>query len=85
MEHSVSEAAFLTHLLDEFRQIGVDALTPELRFKEVAGWSSMFALMLIVHIDELFQVALSAEDIRKVETLRELYQLASARVQQQGS
>jgi acyl carrier protein len=75
----VSEAEFLTRLADEFQQIGVEEVTPDLPFKQVQGWSSMFALMLIVQIDELLQVSLSAEDLKQVQTLGELYRLALTR------
>jgi acyl carrier protein len=44
-------------------------------FKKLSSWDSMTSLLVITMIDDEYGVGVSGDDIRKVETVEELYDL----------
>lgn len=42
-------------------------------FRKLTEWNSMMALILISHIDEVFNVMITADDIRTSNTVADLY------------
>lgn len=53
-------------------------LTPEMAFREVDEWSSMAVMMLIAMYEEEFGKEIFTSDIRKCNTIKDLYDLATA-------
>ena len=47
----------------------VDKLSPDVLRESIPGWDSMGALMLIAEIDERFQLELSAEESRCMQSI----------------
>lgn len=58
----------------EFDEIDPGTLKAETSFKELEEWSSMQALVVIALVDEHYEVPLSGEDLMACETVQDLYQ-----------
>jgi acyl carrier protein len=59
---------------------GSQEIVAKTEFKKLKSWDSMTALLVITMIDDEYGVGVSGDDIRKVETVGELYELVLARV-----
>jgi acyl carrier protein len=51
----------------------------ETEFKKLKSWDSMTALLVITMIDDEYHVAIGGDDIRKVDTVGELYELVHSK------
>ena len=56
----------------------VNALTPETKFHELDGWSSLTVMYVISFFDEEFEKEISTNDIRQAVTIQDLYNMATA-------
>lgn len=52
-----------------------DQITADTEFKALNEWSSLMALNLISLFDEMYGARLKSDDIRKSETVRDLFEL----------
>ncbi len=52
-------------------------LTPEMSFRELEEWNSMAVMMLIAMYEEEFRKEIFTADIRKCDTIKDLYNLAT--------
>lgn len=66
---------FIEKFAEIFDDTDVSALKPETNFREIDEWSSLSALGVIALADEEFGVEISGSDIRKTNTIQELYEL----------
>ena len=66
---------FLEHFADQFVDTDFSEFQPETKFRELEEWSSIIALSLITMIDEEYDVALKGEDIRRSETIQDIFDL----------
>lgn len=64
---------FINNVVDQFDNPVV--LTPETRFRETEGWSSLVALLIITMVDEEYSIVLPPEEMRKTMTIQELFDL----------
>jgi acyl carrier protein len=71
---------FLEHLNEQFDFLEPLQLTRDVRFKEFDEYSSLTALMIITMIDEEYGVTVSGDDMVKVSTVGELFDLVSSRI-----
>ncbi|MDE6255526.1 MAG: acyl carrier protein [Muribaculaceae bacterium] len=67
--------SFIDRFAEIFDDTDASVLTPETNFRELEEWSSLCALEVMAIADEEFGVELSANDIRKANTIQELYNL----------
>ena len=68
---------FIEKLAEIFDDTDVTTLTPETKFRELEEWSSLSALGVIALADEEFDVELSGNEMKKANTIQELYDLLS--------
>ena len=54
-------------------------LQPSNKIREIVGWSSMHALILIALIDTEYNVIVSGEDLRNCDTLEDIFNLIQSR------
>jgi acyl carrier protein len=66
---------FIAHLSEEFEDLGVFALSPSTVLRDMPGWNSMHILLLVAMIDFRYQVLLSGEHLKTVETVNDLFDL----------
>lgn len=60
---------------EEFEDLKPGILTPDSNFKEVLEWSSVNALIMISLIDAEFEVPINANDLKKANSLSELFDI----------
>ncbi|MBU3661116.1 MAG: acyl carrier protein [Flavobacteriales bacterium] len=66
---------FISIIEDEFDEVETGSLSPETSFRQMEGWSSMHALILIALVDNHFDVLLTGEELRGLNTIQDLYDL----------
>ncbi len=66
---------FIELLYEEFEDLEPGVLIPDTNFRDLDEWSSMHALILIAIVDTNFDLVLDGEDLSRVETIQELYDL----------
>jgi len=66
---------FIAHLCEEFEDLGVFELSPSTVLRNIPGWNSMHILLLVAMIDFRYQVLLSGEQLKTVETVSDLFDL----------
>lgn len=68
---------FIQNVTDQFNMLSVE-LTPETRFRELDEWSSLEALLIITMVDDEYGIVLPPEEMRKTNTIQELYNLVQS-------
>jgi len=71
--------SFIEKLAAEFEEVEPDTLKPDTNFRDLDDWSSMYALIVIALIDTEYDVRIKGEDLSKIETVQELYDLVENR------
>lgn len=66
---------FLNHFADLFDETDALIITENTNLKDLEEWSSMIIMGIIAMADEEYAVRLKGEDIRKVSTVKDLYDL----------
>lgn len=56
----------------------VDQLTPDTEFRTLEEWSSISIMLLIAFFDESCEKEIGGTDIKKCNTIQDLYNLATA-------
>lgn len=69
---------FIQKFASEFDETPVESFKAETVFKELEEWGSLVALSIISMIDEEYNKRITGADIRKCETIRDLYELAES-------
>lgn len=70
---------FIENVAEQFDELNTE-LTPETRFREVEGWTSLVALLVITMVDEEYGVVLPPEEMRKTQTIKELFDLVNSKL-----
>lgn len=68
---------FIEKFAEIFDDTDAATLTPETKFRELEEWSSLSALGVIAFADEEFDVELSGNEMRKANTIQDLYNILS--------
>lgn len=66
---------FIEKLGDVFEDTDISSLTPQTKFRDLDEWGSMSVLSLIALADEEYGAELEPEDIRKAQTIQDLFEL----------
>jgi acyl carrier protein len=66
---------FIEAIENEFDELEKGTLTPSFSIRNMDGWSSMHALLLIALVDNHYELLLTGEDLRSIQTVQELYDL----------
>lgn len=70
---------FINKFAEIFDDTDASALTPETKFRELDEWSSLTALGLIALADEEFDVDLKGDDVKKSETIEDLFNVIKSK------
>jgi acyl carrier protein len=70
---------FIENFAEQFDDLNTE-LKPETRFREVEGWTSLVALLVITMVDEEYGVVLPPEEMRKTQTIQELFDLVNSKL-----
>jgi len=71
---------FIAHIEEEFDDLPKGLIVGETAFRQLEGWNSMMALILIARIDSEYNVNLSAEELAEAVSINDLFDLVKARV-----
>lgn len=71
---------FIIVIEEEFEDVPAGTITAEDVFRELEGWSSMLALIIIAKIDSDLDVTITAEELSGAKTIDDLYQLVSGKL-----
>ena len=71
---------FIELFAEQFDEIDVALLKPETHFRELEEWSSLVALLVITMVDEEYSVVLPPEEMRKTQTIQELFDLVQSKL-----
>ena len=66
---------FIDHFASQFDETDANKFQPDTIFKELEEWSSLLALSIIAMIDEEYNVAIKGDDIRKTQTIEDLFKI----------
>lgn len=64
---------FIQSIEKEFEDVKSGTITGETEFRKLEGWSSMMALILIAKVDSDYGVTITAEELAKCNTLKDLF------------
>ena len=70
---------FIEKFAEIFDDTDASTLTPETNFRDLDEWSSLSALGVIALADEEFDVELSGAEMRRTNTIQELYDLITSK------
>ena len=70
---------FSKKLEGELDGITPGSLQPNTNYREIPEWSSMHALILIALAETEYSVALTGEDLRKCNTVQDIYDVIKSR------
>lgn len=70
---------FIEKFAEIFDDTDTAVLSPETNFRELDEWSSLSALGVIAFADEEFDIELTGNELRSVNTIQELYDLLNNR------
>jgi len=71
---------FIKKIENEIEEITPGALKPDTNYRDIAGWSSMHALIIIALIDTEYNVTITGGDIRNSQTVTDLFTIIKSRV-----
>jgi acyl carrier protein len=71
--------SFITNFAAQFDDTPIEEFSAETEFKAIGGWSSLTALAIIAMVDEEYGVNIKGEDIRKCETIQEIFSIVKTR------
>ncbi|MBS1611884.1 MAG: acyl carrier protein [Bacteroidetes bacterium] len=75
----MSLQTFVTQFADGFNQTDPATINPHTEFRKLEEWGSMMALITIAMVDSEYGKTLTAEDIKGVNTVEELYNLINSK------
>lgn len=70
---------FIKKIEVEFDELESGTLQKDTSFKDLDEWSSMHALIIIALIDTEYDVVLTGEDLSKLTTVEDLYDIVNER------
>ena len=71
---------FIANFADQFDEIDVDTLSSETNFRNLEEWSSLVALSVMAMVDDEYEVELKADEMRKTNTIQELFDLVNSKL-----
>jgi len=69
---------FVKNFASQFEETPLSEFSPNTQFKSIKEWSSLIALSVIAMIDEEYDVAIKGNDIRKAETIDDLFNIVKS-------
>lgn len=71
---------FIENFIDQFDDTPEVELSENTMFRELDGWSSIVALSVMAMCDEEYEVQLKADEMRKANTIGELFETVKSRM-----
>ncbi|WP_373168586.1 phosphopantetheine-binding protein [Bacteroides cellulosilyticus] len=71
---------FIEKFAEQFDDVDVEQLNSATKFRELDGYTSLVALLIITMIDEEYDVTVTGDDMKQQVTIGDLYNLVSSRL-----
>lgn len=78
-KETITVQSFIENLERQFDHNSHQPLTPDTLFRELPGWTSLQSLVVIISFDENYGVGISAEELQRAQTIRDLYELVRSK------
>lgn len=72
---------FVENFAAQFDEADPATIKIDTRFRDIEGWSSFAALSIIAMVDELYNVKIIGDDIRKSNTVEEIFNIVKSKMQ----
>ena len=72
-------SVFVQNFANQFDETDAEVFTPETRFRDLDEWSSLIGLSIILMVDEEYGITLGADDMKKAETIEDLYTIVQSK------
>jgi len=70
---------FVKNFADQFDETDPAEITAATAFRDLEEWSSLIGLSIIAMVDDEYDVTLRGEDMRKANTVEELFEIVKAK------
>lgn len=70
---------FFENFIEQFEDEPTCEITAETVFRDIDGWSSIVALSVMAMVDEEYDVQLTADEMRKANTIGDLFNTVSSK------
>lgn len=70
---------FVENFANQFDETDSAEITEKTNFRELEEWSSLIGLSVIAMVDEEYDVTLRGEDMRKANTVEELFDIVKSK------
>jgi len=70
---------FINQIEQEFEDIEQGTIQPKTLYKELEGWNSMMALIMIAKIDEVYKINITAEELANTFTISDLFNIVKSK------
>ena len=71
---------FIEKFAEQYDDVDVTTLNAETNFRELDGYTSLVALLVITMIDEEYNVTVTGDDMKKSVTIGDLFNLVASRL-----
>lgn len=71
---------FIEKFAEQFDDVNMEQLSSETKFRELDGYTSLVALLIITMIDEEYDITVTGDDMKQQVTIGDLYNLVSSRL-----
>lgn len=69
---------FIENFASNFDDTDMASFTPQTKFRELDGWTSMIALSTMAMISEEYDVELTADEMRRAQTIEDLFNITKS-------
>ena len=70
---------FIENFVEQFDDTESSEIQADTEYRELDEWTSLTALSIIAMIDEEYDVQLKADEMRKTQTIQELFDLVKSK------
>lgn len=70
---------FVQNFADQFDETDAAVFTPATKFRDLDEWSSLIGLSIILMVDEVYGINLDAADMKKAETIEDLFNVVQSK------
>ena len=70
---------FIENFIEQFEDEPTCEVTAETVFRDIDGWSSIVAQSVMAMVDEEYDVQLTADEMRKANTIGDLFNTVSSK------
>lgn len=70
---------FIENFIEQFEDEPTCKVAAETVFRDIDGWSSIVALSVMAMVDEEYDVQLTADEMRKANTIGDLFNTVSSK------